>query len=119
MAPASAAQSAPQAFRSNTVPTKQAPQPARLPAQSSTQPKPSGFTHRARQAARPSKNLEDAILQGRFSLNTVGHNMLRGGLPIIFSGKVIGGVGVSGAASADQDVLLAQAALGAQFVSTP
>ncbi len=78
-------------------------------------------TEKARTAAMfrmPSKNLEDAILNGRFSLNTVGHNMLRGGLPITYAGQVIGGVGVSGAASADQDVLLAEAALSADFLAT-
>ena len=51
-----------------------------------------------------SKILEDAIINGRGSLVTVGHNMLRGGIPIYYRGKVIGGIGVSGAASADQDV---------------
>ncbi|MEO1233429.1 MAG: YHS domain-containing (seleno)protein [Myxococcota bacterium] len=63
----------------------------------------------------PSKNLEDAIIGGRGSLVTVGHNMLRGGLPIFFDGEVIGGIGVSGAASADQDVAIAQAALRTTF----
>lgn len=57
----------------------------------------------------PSKNLEDAIINGRGSLITVGENMLRGGVPILYNGKVIGGIGVSGAASADQDVEIAQA----------
>ncbi|HMO38765.1 MAG TPA: heme-binding protein [Saprospiraceae bacterium] len=64
----------------------------------------------------PSKNLEDNILKGRTSLITVGENMLRGGLPIIYKGKVIGGIGVSGAASADQDAEIAQAGLSAKFL---
>lgn len=64
----------------------------------------------------PSKNLEDNILKGRTSLITVGENMLRGGLPIVYKGKVIGGIGVSGAASADQDVEIAQAGLSAKFL---
>ncbi|MGF1508806.1 MAG: YHS domain-containing (seleno)protein [Myxococcota bacterium] len=71
-------------------------------------------TEKARTAALfrfPSKLLEDAIIKGRTSLVTVGHNMLRGGLPIFFSGEVVGGIGVSGAASADQDVEIAEAAL--------
>lgn len=65
----------------------------------------------------PSKNLEDGIIGGRGSLITVGENMLRGGLPIMYKGKVIGGIGVSGAASADQDVEIAQAGLQADFLN--
>ena len=65
----------------------------------------------------PSKNLEDAINGGRGSLVTVGENMLRGGFPILYDGKVIGGIGVSGAASADQDVEIAQAGLSAEFLN--
>lgn len=65
----------------------------------------------------PSKNLEDAIIGGRGSLVTVGENMLRGGLPILYQGKVIGGIGVSGAASADQDVEIANAGLAADFLN--
>lgn len=64
----------------------------------------------------PSKNLEDNILKGRTSLITVGENMLRGGVPIIYKGKVIGGIGVSGAASADQDAEIAQAGVSAKFL---
>ncbi len=63
----------------------------------------------------PSKKLEDGIIGGRGSLVTVGYNMLRGGLPIYFRGRVVGGVGVSGAASADQDVEIATAGAHAAF----
>ncbi len=63
----------------------------------------------------PSKKLEDAIMDGRTSLATIGHNLLRGGVPIIHEGQVIGGIGVSGAASADQDVEIALAGLKAKF----
>ncbi len=63
----------------------------------------------------PSKKLEDAIIGGRGSLVTVGHNMLRGGLPIHYRGRVVGGIGVSGAASADQDVEIAAAGINAKF----
>ena len=59
----------------------------------------------------PSKKLEDGIYGGRNSLITVGYNMLRGGLPIIVDGIVVGGIGVSGASSADQDVEIAEAGL--------
>lgn len=65
----------------------------------------------------PSQKLEEAINTGRNSLVTVGENMLRGGLPIIYEGKVIGGIGVSGAASADQDVEIAKAGLSATFLN--
>jgi len=41
--------------------------------------------------------------------------MLRGGIPIKYKGQVIGGIGVSGAASADQDVEIAQAGASAKF----
>lgn len=64
----------------------------------------------------PSKNLEDNILNGRNSLITVGEVMLRGGLPIIYKGKVIGGIGVSGAASADQDAEIAKAGTETSFL---
>jgi glc operon protein GlcG len=49
-------------------------------------------------------------------LITVGEVMLRGGVPIVYKGKVIGGIGVSGAASADQDAEIATAGLSAQFL---
>ena len=65
----------------------------------------------------PSKKLEDAIINGRNSLITVGENMLRGGLPITYQGMVIGGIGVSGAASADQDVEIAEAGLTVDFLT--
>ena len=60
----------------------------------------------------PTKNLEDGIYSGRNSLITAGYNMMRGGLPIMFRGVVVGGIGVSGASSADQDVEISEAALG-------
>ena len=62
-----------------------------------------------------SKKLEEAIIDGRTSLVTVGHNMLRGGIPIVYNGEVIGGIGVSGAASADQDVEIAKAGITVNF----
>ncbi len=60
----------------------------------------------------PTKKLEDGIGAGRNSLITAGYNMMRGGLPIMVNGRVVGGIGVSGAASADQDVEISEAALG-------
>lgn len=51
----------------------------------------------------PSSKLENAINGGRQALITVGHTFLQGGIPIMFEGQVIGAVGVSGSASAQQD----------------
>lgn len=62
-----------------------------------------------------SKKLEDGIIGGRTSLITVGHNMLRGGIPLMYNGQVVGAIGVSGAASADQDVEIAKAGAAAKF----
>lgn len=51
----------------------------------------------------PSAKLENSINGGRHALITVGHTFLQGGIPIISDGQVIGAIGVSGAASAQQD----------------
>jgi glc operon protein GlcG len=55
------------------------------------------------------KFFEDKINGDRPALITVGPNMLKGGVPIIYKGQVIGAIGISGTASADQDVQLAEA----------
>jgi glc operon protein GlcG len=52
---------------------------------------------------------EDKINGDRPALITVGPNMLKGGVLIMYKGQVIGGIGVSGTASADQDVQVAEA----------
>lgn len=57
----------------------------------------------------PTKNFENKIKEGRTPLVTVGYNMLEGGVPIIHEGEVIGAIGVSGAASSQQDVEIAEA----------
>jgi glc operon protein GlcG len=57
----------------------------------------------------PSSKLENAINGGRGALITVGHTFLQGGIPIIFDGQVIGAIGVSGSASAQQDEDIANA----------
>jgi glc operon protein GlcG len=59
----------------------------------------------------PSSKLENAINSGRQALITVGHTFLQGGLPIIVDGQVVGAIGVSGSASAQQDEDMASAAL--------
>jgi len=51
----------------------------------------------------PSSKLENAVNGGRQALITVGHTFLQGGVPILFQGQVIGAIGVSGTASAQQD----------------
>jgi glc operon protein GlcG len=57
----------------------------------------------------PSSKLENSINSGRQALITVGHTFLQGGIPIIVDGQVIGAVGVSGSASAQQDEDMANA----------
>lgn len=51
----------------------------------------------------PSSKLENSINGGRQALITVGHTFLQGGIPIIADGQIIGAIGVSGSASAQQD----------------
>ena len=51
----------------------------------------------------PTVKLENSINGGRQALITVGHTFLQGGIPIIVDGSVVGAIGVSGAASAQQD----------------
>ncbi len=51
----------------------------------------------------PSSKLENSINGGRQALITVGHTFLQGGVPIVYDGDVIGAIGVSGSASAQQD----------------
>ncbi len=59
----------------------------------------------------PSSKLENSINSGRQALITVGHTFLQGGLPIIYEGVVIGAIGVSGSASAQQDEDMANAGI--------
>lgn len=65
--------------------------------------------HTAAMFQQPSRNMENAIKGGRTPLITVGYNMLEGGVPIIYNGQIIGAIGVSGAASSQQDVEIAEA----------
>ena len=57
----------------------------------------------------PSSKLENSINGGRQALITVGHTFRQGGVPIIYQGLVIGAIGVSGSASAQQDEDMANA----------
>lgn len=82
---------------------------------------------KARTAAifgRPTRGLEDGINKGRTALTAVVHEVdavpLKGGVPLMKAGRVVGAIGVSGAASADQDDEIAAAAAAAfekRFVS--
>jgi glc operon protein GlcG len=56
---------------------------------------------------KPTKFFEDLINKGRTAMSSLsaneGFTPLQGGLPIVVDGQIIGGIGVSGAASAQQD----------------
>jgi glc operon protein GlcG len=71
---------------------------------------------KARTAAlfrKPSQALEDAINNGRIAATTArGFTMMKGALPIVVDGQVIGAIGVS-ADTPDHDVQIAQAGLAA------
>ncbi len=57
---------------------------------------------------KPTRFFEDVIKNGRTAMVTVkDFTPLQGGIPIFVDGQVVGGVGVSGAASAQQDEELA------------
>src|SRR5689334_1625044 len=61
---------------------------------------------------RPTKAFEDIIKNGRTAMVALPDSFftpLQGGVPIIVDGQIVGGVGVSGAASAQQDEELAMA----------
>ena len=62
----------------------------------------------------PTRNLEDAVKNGRTSLVAVSEmTPLAGGVPIVVDGEIVGAVGVSGAANAPQDEELAKFAAAA------
>ena len=67
---------------------------------------------------KPTRFFEELINKGRTAMTAVdGFTPLIGGIPIIIGEEVVGGIGVSGAASANQDEELALA--GAAAFSTP
>jgi glc operon protein GlcG len=78
-------------------------------------------TEKARTAAlfqRPSKVLEDVIISGRTTLLSVVPAPLQGGEPIVVEGQIVGAVGVSGAASAMRDQVIALAGAAALGTKT-
>jgi glc operon protein GlcG len=73
-----------------------------------------GKARTAVQFKKPTKFFEDVIRNGRTPMVALDDfTPLQGGLPIVVDGQVIGGVGVSGAASAQQDEEVAAAGIGA------
>jgi glc operon protein GlcG len=67
---------------------------------------------------RPTKTFEDIIRNGRTPMVALNDfTPLQGGIPILVDGQVVGGVGVSGAASAQEDEELAIA--GANALTAP
>lgn len=73
-------------------------------------------TEKARTAAlfqKPTKILEDAIVGGRTPLLNAWSAPLNGGEPILVNGKIVGAIGVSGAASAARDAVIALAGVAA------
>lgn len=77
---------------------------------------------KARTAAifkKPTKAFEDIINKGRTAMAALpDFTPLQGGVPIIVSGQIIGAVGVSGAASAQQDEELAMVGANALAAQT-
>src|SRR6266478_5163452 len=67
---------------------------------------------------KPTRFFEELINKGRTAMTAVdGFTPLIGGIPIIVGGEVVGGIGVSGAASANQDEELALAGAAAFAVA--
>ncbi len=78
---------------------------------------------KARTAAifrRPTKEFEDGIAKGRTaSLVIPGATPLQGGVPIVYAGKVIGAIGVSGdTPQADEEIAKVGAAVAVTWTST-
>ena len=68
---------------------------------------------------KPTKFFEDIIKNGRTAMTALPDSLftpLQGGVPIIVDGQIVGGVGVSGAASAAQDEELAIAGANALMI---
>ena len=71
---------------------------------------------------KPSKFFEDLINKGRTTMVSLrDFTPLQGGIPIVVEGQIVGGVGVSGAASAQQDeeLAIAGAKVTTEFTTTP
>lgn len=77
-----------------------------------------GKAHTAAEFKKPTKDFENAVNGGRVSLTALPDFVpLQGGVPLVVDGIVVGAIGVSGAASADQDQEIALA--GAAALAAP
>jgi glc operon protein GlcG len=71
---------------------------------------------------KPTKVFEDLINKGRTTMVALeDFTPLQGGIPIVVNGEIVGGIGVSGASSAQQDeeVAIAGAEAVKQFSADP
>src|SRR5215467_11361335 len=69
-----------------------------------------GKAHTAAIFKKPTREFEEIINKGRFTMTALpDFTPLQGGLPILHEGQVIGAIGVSGAKSAQQDEDVAKA----------
>lgn len=66
-----------------------------------------GKARTAAQFKKPTRVFEEVIGKGRTAMVAVDFTPLQGGIPIVVDGEVVGAIGVSGAASAQQDEELA------------
>jgi len=77
-----------------------------------------GKAHTAAVFKKATKDFEDIINKGRFTMTAQpDFTPLQGGIPIVHEGQIVGAIGVSGAKSAQQDEEVAKA--GAAAISDP
>src|SRR5215831_13229110 len=73
-----------------------------------------GKAHTAAVFKKPTRDFEEIINKGRFTMTALPEfTPLQGGVPILHEGQVIGAIGVSGAKSAQQDEDVAKAGVAA------
>jgi glc operon protein GlcG len=73
-----------------------------------------GKAHTAAIFKKPTREFEEIINKGRFTMTALpDFTPLQGGVPILHEGQVIGAIGVSGAKSAQQDEDVAKAGVAA------
>jgi glc operon protein GlcG len=78
-----------------------------------------GKAHTAAIFKRPTRDFEETINKGRFTMTALqDFTPLQGGVPIMHEGQVIGAIGVSGAKSAQQDDEVAKAGAAAVSASS-
>jgi glc operon protein GlcG len=78
-----------------------------------------GKAHTAAVFKKPTKDFEDVINKGRFTMTALpDFTPLQGGIPIVHEGQIVGAIGVSGAKSAQQDEDIAKAGAAALSVTS-